>query len=200
MRKKPASRKKSPRAKSEILANAKNMAAGKTGIFGKPQKYEKAWLPPPGFFDDMPAPRGKHWPVPRNAEEMAATLEKLRLGRERAKARRQQEAAERAEQEAIARRATDPFGPGGQRRRKPDAPTQGREAQILEAIASGEWFGVPDIIAATGSPAGTVKALVAKMTKEGRLERAQNPDYDAGKAGGSQTEPQWLYRTPRERR
>jgi hypothetical protein len=184
-------------AKSEFSQTEKNGAGAKSKFSQKPKKYEKVWTPPAGFFDDMPPPRGKGWPVPRNAEEMAATLERLRLGRERAKARRAQEALERAQVEAARRRAQG-IGPGGQRIRKPDAPVQGRRVQILEAMAPGEWYGLPDLIAATGAPDRSVKAMLHRMLREGVLTRAQNPDFDPGKPGGSQSEPQWLYRRARD--
>ena len=197
MNKKPLSPKKRPGGKTETFGAGKNRGSGKPKLL-EPAKIgapEKAWIPPPGFFDDMPIRRGKHWPVPRNAEEMAIRLERLRAGREKAKAQRIEAAREKARADAAERALTEPFRPGGQRsNRRFDTPPGGRKAQILEALVPGQWFGVPDVIAATGAPPGSVKALLQVLRKEGRAERVKNPDFDAGTHAGAQMEPQWLYR------
>lgn len=174
-------------AKTRNLANDKKSPAGKTQNLVHAKK--SAWTPPADLFDmsGMVLDRRREF----TPEEVAVRVERLRRGREAAAARREAERRER-EAAAAAERRAQGRGPGGQRAPRPDA--AGRERQILEAIADGGWYGSPDIFALTRMPRGSVKALVVKMVRGGKLERAANPAFDPSKPPGRQTEPQWLFR------
>jgi hypothetical protein len=107
--------------------------------------------------------------------------QKAAWAKKRAKAKRKAvaEAAKRLEEE-----------------RKPErlaqrgAPTHGAGAAFLATFQPGCWYGVGDLIAASGLKRGTVHGLTAKFWKQGELERTKNPAFE--KPGFM--EPEWLYR------
>lgn len=73
---------------------------------------------------------------------------------------------------------------------RPWRATPGAGQTLLATFQPGCWYGVGDLIAASGLKRGTVHGLTAKFWKQGELERTKNPAFV--RAGFQ--EPEWLYR------
>lgn len=73
---------------------------------------------------------------------------------------------------------------------RPWRPTPGAGAAFLATFQPGCWYGLGDLIAASGLKRGTVHGLTYKFHKQGELERTKNPAFV--RAGFQ--EPEWLYR------
>jgi hypothetical protein len=66
--------------------------------------------------------------------------------------------------------------------------------QIFGTMQPGVWYASPDIARVSGTRYGTCKAVVFTWTREGWLERAQNPEWKPPERVGGRQEPKWIYR------
>jgi hypothetical protein len=67
--------------------------------------------------------------------------------------------------------------------------THGAKERFLAAFQPGCWYGLGDLIAASGLKRGTVHGYAAKFHKQGILLRVKNPAFERP----GFMEPQWLY-------
>lgn len=73
-------------------------------------------------------------------------------------------------------------------------PTPRAGETFLATFQPGCWYGVGDLIEASGLKRGTVHGLAAKFVKKGILARTKNPAFDGlGYRKPGTFEPQWLY-------
>lgn len=73
---------------------------------------------------------------------------------------------------------------------RPWRPTPGAGQTFLATFQPGCWYGLGDLIAASGLKRGTVHGLAYKFWKQGELERTKNPAFERP----GFMEPEWLYR------
>jgi hypothetical protein len=107
------------------------------------------------------------WPATRRFAQ-AAMVEAVHRKRRRAARRRW-----RIKYVARPRRQTRP------------APGQRRRDQVLGAMLPGEWYAVPDVVAASGVPYRSVQpTLYQRLEPEGLVERAQNEAWYVGALTG----------------
>lgn len=72
------------------------------------------------------------------------------------------------------------------------------DAVMLNAMEPGEWYGRPDITAASGAKRNSVHARLSRWERDGWVERAENADYVAVKyPKGTQIHFQARGRAPR---
>jgi hypothetical protein len=67
--------------------------------------------------------------------------------------------------------------------------TPGASQTFLATFQPGCWYGLGDLIAASGLKRGTVHGLAARFWKKGTLTRTKNPAFERP----GWMEPEWLY-------